>query len=118
MILQFGILFLMLAIGELIANTLQLPIPSSIIGMLLLTISLQCGVVKLSQVENLANFLLKNLGFFFVPAAVGIIDNLDILADSLFPIIGACVGSTAIIIVVTGHVYQQTRKIIARQHKK
>ena len=86
--------------------------------MLLLTASLQCGVIKLYQVERLANFLLKNLGFFFVPAAVGLIDNFGVLTGELLPIVGASIGSTAIIIVVTGHVYQSTRKFISHRNKK
>lgn len=116
MILQLGIIFVMLALGELIINALNIPIPSSIIGMLLLTASLQCGIIKLSNVEKTANFLLKNLVFFFIPAAVGIINEFGILFNELLPIVGASIGSTAIIIIVTGHVYQVSRKIISHYH--
>ncbi len=117
MILQFGIILGLLAIGELIVNALSLPIPSSIIGMILLTASLQFGIVKLHQVEQLTNFLLKNLGFFFVPAGIGLINSLNVLKGELGAILGASIGSTIIIIAVTGQVYQIVRKAISRRNK-
>ena len=46
MILQFGVLFAYLALGELIVWATGLPVPSSIIGMLLLTASLKAGIIK------------------------------------------------------------------------
>ena len=118
MILQFGILLGLLALGELIVNTFGLPIPSSIIGMILLTASLHFGIVKLNQIEQLTNFLLKNLGFFFVPAAIGLINSLGVLKDELLAIVGASIGSTIIIIAVTGQVYQLVRKATSRRNRK
>ncbi len=117
MILQFGIILGLLAIGELIVNALSLPVPSSIIGMILLTASLQFGIIKLHQVERLTSFLLKNLGFFFVPAGIGLINSLDVLKGELGAIVGASVGSTIIIIAVTGWVYQLVRKATSRRNK-
>lgn len=70
MIVQFGILFAYLALGELVVWLTGWPIPSSIIGMILLTASLKAGVIKLRQVERLSDFLTHNLGFFFVPASM------------------------------------------------
>ena len=117
MILQFGIIFAFLAIAEFIVKTFGLPIPSSVIGMLLLTLSLQCGLIKLHHVDRLSSFLVHNLGFFFVPAGVGLINSLDVLSSQLLPIVGASVGSTVIIIAVTGQVYQSARKATNRRNK-
>lgn len=116
MLLQFGILIGLLALGELIVNTFSLPIPSSIVGMILLAASLQLGIVKLHQVERLTSFLLKNLGFFFIPAGIGLVNSLDLIKDEWLAIVGASVGSTVIIIAVTGQVYQLVRKSIS--HRK
>lgn len=49
MILQFGILFAFVALGELIVRLTGWPIPSSIIGMLMLTLSLKLNIIKLRQ---------------------------------------------------------------------
>lgn len=115
MILQFGVLFAFLAIGELIVWLTDVPVPSSIIGMLLLTASLKAGIVKPHYVERLANFLVHNLGFFFVPAGVGLMNCLGLIADQWVPIVGATVGSTVVIIAVTGWTHGAVRKRISRK---
>lgn len=63
-ILQLAVIFVFLAAGELIVWATGVPVPSSIIGMLLLTLSLQTGIVKPRHVEGVADFLVANLGFF------------------------------------------------------
>lgn len=111
MILQCAILFLFLALGELIVWLTGAPLPSSIIGMLLLTAALKFRVVKLEWVESISDFLVRNLGFFFVPAGVGVMRCLDLIGDEWLPIAGASVISTFIIIAVTGWIHQLMRKI-------
>lgn len=115
MILQIGILMLFLAMGEFVVWLTGIPIPSSIIGMLLLTASLKVGVVKPHHVERISNFLVHNLGFFFVPAGVGLMNCLGIIADEWIPITVATVGSTAIIIAVTGWTHRLVRKSLRRK---
>lgn len=110
MITQCGVLFLFLALGELVVWLTGTSVPSSIIGMLLLALALQCKAVKLSQVERFADFLVHNIGFFFVPAGVGLMRCLGIISSQWLPIVGATVGSTVIIIAVTGWTHQITRK--------
>ena len=72
MIRQCSILFGCLALGELIVYLTGIKLPSSIIGMLLLTLFLQLGWIKLEWVQGLTNFLVANLGFFFVPSGVAL----------------------------------------------
>ena len=118
MILQFGILFAFVALGELIVRLTGWPIPSSIIGMLMLTLSLKLNIIKLRQVDRLSNFLVHNLGFFFVPAGVGLMKCLGLLADQWIPIVGASVGSTVVIIAVTGWVHQLVRRSMSRRQRR
>ena len=115
MILQFGVLFAYLALGELIVWATGLPVPSSIIGMLLLTASLKAGIIKQRHVARLADFLVRNLGFFFVPAGVGLMNCLGLIADQWLPIVGASVGSTVVIIAVTGWTHRAVRKSLSRK---
>lgn len=114
MILQCAVLFGFLAAGELIVWLTGVPVPSSIIGMILLAATLQSGRLKLSQVETFADFLTRNLGFFFVPAGVGIMRCLGVIADQWVPIVVSTVVSTFIIIAVTGWVHQITRRSTKR----
>lgn len=110
MILQCAVLFAFLAMGELIVWLTGVPVPSSIIGMLLLAVSLRTGVVKEQWVDKMADFLVKNLGFFFVPAGVGVMRCLGLIRDQWLPIVTATVVSTFIIIAVTGWVHQLARR--------
>lgn len=117
MILQCAVLFAFLAIGEFIVSVTGVPVPSSIIGMLLLAAALKFKVVRLFWVDKIADFLVKNLGFFFVPAGVGLMRCLGLLADQWLPIVGASVISTFIIILVTGRVHQAVRQRLSHRHE-
>lgn len=110
LILQCAVLFGFLAAGELVIWLTSVPVPSSIIGMILLAASLQSGRLKLHQVEDFADFLTRNLGLFFVPAGVGVMRCLGIISDQWIPIVVATVVSTFIIIAVTGWTHQLSRR--------
>ena len=113
-LLQLLIIFAFLAIGELVVWLTDVPIPSSIIGMLLLTMALQLRLVKLRQVEGVADFLVKNLGFFFVPAGIGVMVHFDLIAKQWMPIVVASVVSIVVVLVVTGWVHQICRRYFSR----
>ncbi len=110
MVLQCAIIFGCLAVGELVVWLTGTELPSSIIGMLTLTLLLSLKAVKLRQVEGISNFLVKNFGFFFVPAAVSLMLYFDIIRAQWLPILVASGVSTLIVIVVTGWMHQFTRK--------
>ena len=80
MIRQCAILFGCLALGELIVYLTGIKLPSSIIGMLLLTLFLKLGWIKLHWVQGLSDFLVANLGFFFVPPGVALMLYFDVIA--------------------------------------
>lgn len=111
MVIQCAIIFGCLALGELVVWLTGIKLPASIIGMLILAFLLKVKVVKLYQVEGMANFLVKNLGFFFVPAAVSLMLYLDIIRAQWIPILVASAVSTVAVIAVTGWTHQLTRKI-------
>ena len=110
MVIQCAIIFGCLALGELVVWLTGIKLPSSIIGMLILALLLQVKAVKLRQVEGMANFLVKNFGFFFVPAAVSRMLYLDIICAQWLPILVASAVSTVVVIVVTGWIHQLARK--------
>ena len=109
-LLQLLIIFAFLAIGELVVWLTDVPIPSSIIGLLLLTAALHLKIVKLRQVEGVADFLVKNLGFFFVPAGIGVMVHFDLIAKQWMPIVVASVVSIVVVLGVTGWVHQICRR--------
>lgn len=111
---QLAIIIGCLAVGEFITWLTGISVPSSIIGMLLLTFLLKVKVIKLEWVETISNFLVKNMGFFFVPPGVALILYFDIIGKEIVPIVLATTLSTMLVLVVTGWTHIMTRKIIKR----
>ena len=114
MIRQCAILFGCLALGELIVWLTGVKLPSSIIGMLLLTLFLKLGWIKLHRVQGMSDFLVANLGFFFVPPGVALILYFDVIAAEFWPIVIATVASTALVLVSTGWVHQLLHRYFHR----
>ena len=111
---QLAIIIGCLAVGEFITWLTGISVPSSIIGMLLLTFLLKVKVIKLEWVETISNFLVKNMGFFFVPPGVALILYFDIIGKEIVSIVLATTLSTMLVLVVTGWTHIMTRKIIKR----
>lgn len=111
MIRQCAILFGCLALGEFIVYLTGIKLPSSIIGMLLLTLFLKLGWIKLQWVQGMSDFLVTNLGFFFIPPGVALMLYFDVIAAQFWPIAIATIVSTILVLAVTGWVHQLIRKI-------
>lgn len=114
MVRQCFILFGCMALGELVTTLTRVKLPSSIIGMLLLTLLLKVKVIKLEWVRGLTDFLIANLGFFFVPPGVALMLHFNLIKAELVPIIGATLVSTALVLLITGHTHQ----VVAKGEKK
>lgn len=114
MAIQFFVIFGCLALGEVIVWATGIKLPSSIIGMLILTLLLKLGWVKLGWVERLSQLLISNLGFFFVPPGVALILYLNVIKDYWLSIMMATVISTVLVLVVTGHMHQLVIKFERR----
>ncbi|WP_341963186.1 CidA/LrgA family protein [Planococcus maritimus] len=73
-IVQLLVLYGFLLIGEAIQALLQLPMPGSIIGFLLLFGALLLKIYPLEWIDAGATFLLSFLSLYFIPATVGVVD--------------------------------------------
>lgn len=99
---QLAIILVICFLGEVLNRLFNVPIPGNVIGMVLLLIALLTGIIKLESIENVTDFLLKHLAFFFVPAGIGVISSFDIIKSSLIPMLIVIILSTIIVIAVTG----------------
>ena len=98
-----------LALGELIVYMTGVKLPSSIIGMLLLTLFLKLGWIKLKWVKGISDFLVSNLPLFFVPPGVAMMLYFDLIKAEFWPILVSALLSTIIVLAVTGWVHQILR---------
>lgn len=95
------------ALGKLISENLGLPIPGSVLGMLLLTLSLQLKLIRRDDVKDTAQFLTKHLSLFFIPAGVGLMNYFGLLSAHLLPILTISVVSTLAVLWTVGLSFQQ-----------
>lgn len=99
---QFLIILIMSVLGGVLNWLIPLPIPATVWGMVLMFLALLCGIVKLDQVEDTADFFMGIMPMLFVPLAVGLMDTWQILADYLLPIVIIVTASFFICYAVTG----------------
>ncbi|MDT3425495.1 holin-like protein [Paenibacillus forsythiae] len=100
--LQVGALSVFsLAMSEL-SSWLHLPIPGSIIGMVVLFILLETGVVRLGWVEIGASWLLAELLLFFVPSAIGVMKYSSLLETDGLSLLAIILAGTFIVMASSG----------------
>ena len=77
---QIGILLGVWAAGELVSQFIKniISIPGSILGMIILFLLLQFKVI----IKDVADFLLGNMGIFFIPAGVSLIQSLGLIKEN------------------------------------
>ena len=83
-------------------HSLGLPIPGSVLGLLLLFGALLSGAVKLAWVEKAAGLLLRHMVLLFVPLTVGLIDVGGLVSRNALAIAASLVVSFLAVLLVTG----------------
>lgn len=79
--LQILLLYLLCYIGNLVVDWLHLPLPGSIIGLIMLLILLHLKVIPKKAVAKGAGALLPILTLLFIPATVGIVNYPELLSS-------------------------------------
>jgi holin-like protein len=97
---QLTIISLISLSGDKLAHMLHLPIPGSVVGIILLFALLSLGIIKTSQISEVTNFLLKHLAFFFIPVTVSLMNYWDVFFQNGLVLFGALSISLLIAFVV------------------
>ena len=111
---QFLIIVLVSFLGELLNYLIPLPIPGSIYGMIIMFIILCSGIIKLDQIKTTAKLLLTLMPIMFIPSAVGIMSQVELLQSVWLEILIITIVTTIVVMVVSGIVTQ----LIIRIRKK
>lgn len=109
----FGCLF----IGQVIIALTDLPLPPSVIGLVVLFLALQSGLVKLATVEKLAKVLMDYLVLLVIPACISIMQYLDIIRDDLWVLLVGVGLSTVLVLISTAGSYTWLRKLQKSRHQ-
>ena len=111
---QIGLIATISFISELLHYFLPLPIPASVYGMVILFVSLCLGIIKLPQVEDVADWMLSIMPIFFIAPSVGLINSFYSIKGQVLPLVTICFVSTVVVTALTGLIAQ----VIIRVQKK
>ena len=96
------VLIVLQLIGEIIVQVSRLPVPGAIIGLILLYAILMWRGGISDEMSRTSGFLLQNLGVLFVPAGVGVIAYLPMIASQWWVILLVLLVSVCATIALTG----------------
>uniref|UniRef100_UPI0037DA5736 CidA/LrgA family protein n=1 Tax=Tardiphaga sp. TaxID=1926292 RepID=UPI0037DA5736 len=108
--------------GEVVARSLDVPLPGPVLGMLLLVTLLAArdkfaimtrGPLNMGRVEATAHKLLSYLSLMFVPAAVGVVQNIDLIAKYGIGIIATLVVSVMVTLLATAATFMLVTRMSA-----
>lgn len=105
----FYILFFFFS-GEFASYFLGGFIPGSVIGMIFLFLALVFGWIKPVKIKKVSTLLTQNMGLFFLPAGVGLMNSLGIISEYWVVIVTASVISTILVTASVAIVQQKMGK--------
>lgn len=85
-----------------LAQWLHLPVPGSILGLVLVFLLLQFKVIKVEWIDLGATWLLAEMLLFFIPPATGLVQFEDLLIQNGLSILLVIVSSTLIVMLFAG----------------
>ncbi len=100
--LQLLIIFGFSFIGNVISNIFRLPVPGSILGMILLFLALQFKLLEFRHVDEAGSFLINNMTILFLPAGVGIMAKWNLISHFWAQILLIVVGALIINMLILG----------------
>lgn len=101
-------------LGLLGHEVVHIPLPGPVLGLILFTLCLFLGIVRLQWVEQTASLLLRHMLLFFAPFIVGVIPYFPRLRSEWPAIVLSLVISTIVVMLVTG--FSATALIRPKKH--
>lgn len=103
---QLLIIFGFSFVGDTLSNSLHLPVPGSILGMIFLFLALQFKVLKFTDVDEVGSFLINNMTILFLPAGVGIMAKWSLISNFWWQIAVIVLLALIVNVFVLGHLVQ------------
>jgi holin-like protein len=87
--------------GEVLAFLFPVGMPASVLGLFLMLLFLGLRILKPEDLGETADYLSANMGFFFLPAVVLVLNNYDAIQGVVLKLLGICVIAAFITFGVT-----------------
>ncbi len=113
---QFLIIMGFTFLGETLSRVIDLPVPASAYGLVLLFLALRLKIVKLEQVKTVGDWLVGIMPILFVAPAVNLLGCWDRIAPHLLPILVIVVVPTVVVFGVAGKVTQWLQERKGKRH--
>src|SRR6266403_2673101 len=121
MIASLSLILLCQLAGEVIVRGLGLPMPGPVVGLLFLLllaryrfVALARGPLQQDGVENASRGLLAHLSLLFVPAGVGVVQKLDLVAEHGIAVAVVLAISVVVTLLVTGATFLVASRLLGR----
>jgi holin-like protein len=126
MIASLSLILLCQLAGEVIVRGLGIPMPGPVVGLVLLLglllardrfAALARGPLQQGGVETAAKNMLAHLSLLFVPAGVGVVQKLDLVAEHGLAITAILAASVVITLLVTVATFLLASRLMARKRR-
>jgi len=123
MIASLSLILVCQLIGEVAVRALGVPVPGPVVGLMLLLLLLLArdrfpglarGPLGDGGVEGASRGLLANLSLLFVPAGVGVVQKLDLLAEHGVAILAILVVSVIVTLLATVATFVAASSLLSR----
>ena len=114
-LLQIGVVCGVYWASQCIEHLLPFPFPASVISLLLLLVLLLLRVLSTGHVRETAEFFTGNMGFFFLPATVSIMNYVDTIFENAAAFFTICVVSLLTTFAATAGTVVLTRRLLDRR---
>lgn len=127
MIASLSLILLCQLIGEVFVRALHLPMPGPVIGLVLLLVLLFArdrftllarGPLQGEGVEQASRGMLANLSLLFIPAGVGVVQKLDLLAEHGVAIIIILAVSVVVTLLATVATFLAVSRLMTRERER
>lgn len=115
LLIQIGIVLGIYWVAEGIEAILSFPFPASVISLLLVLALLGLRVLKEEQIREKADFLLGNLGFFFLPVISSLINYVEVIWENAAAFITICIVSTVVTYLATAGAVRLTCRLMDKR---
>src|SRR5690349_8538558 len=122
MIASLSLILVYQLLGEVIVRGFALPMPGPVVGLMLLLVLLLArdrfaalgrGPLQGGGVETASRGLLANLSLLFIPAGVGVVQKLDLLAEHGIAIMAVLAVSVVVTLLATVATFVVASRLVA-----